>query len=76
MHRPPHLLARGRFWVLLVLLVVLVAGHGVILHYVSSHVVLSVAVLSGAVILLVIKHAGLLGSVYALFRRRRPRNGM
>ncbi len=75
MNWPPHLLARKRFWILPLLLVVLIAGHGVILYYVSSHVMLSAAVLSGAIILLVIKHVGLLGPVYALFRRRRSRNG-
>jgi hypothetical protein len=30
-------------------------------------------VLSGAIVLLVIKHLGLLGPLYALFRRRRSR---
>jgi hypothetical protein len=50
---------------------VLLAGHGAILYYVSSHVMLSVAVLSSAILLLVIKHVGLLGSLYVPFRRRR-----
>jgi membrane protein YdbS with pleckstrin-like domain len=72
MHKPPHLLARRRVWVLPVLMIVLLVGHGVILYYASSHVMLSAAVLSGAIILLVIKHVGLLGPLYALFRRRRP----
>jgi hypothetical protein len=40
-----------------------------------SHVTLSAAVLSGAIILLVIKHVGLLGPLYALFRRRGSRSG-
>lgn len=70
MNRPPHLLARRRVWLLPLLATVLLAGHGVILYYVSSHVMLSAAVLSGAVILLVVKHVGLLGPLYALFRRR------
>jgi hypothetical protein len=67
------LLARRRGWILLLLVAVL-AGHGVILYYALSHVTLSAAVLSGAIILLLIKHVGLLGPVYAWFRRRRPRN--
>jgi membrane protein YdbS with pleckstrin-like domain len=71
MHKPPHLLARRRVWMLPVLMIVLLVGHGVILYYASSHVMLSAAVLSGAIILLVIKHVGLLGPLYALFRRRR-----
>jgi membrane protein YdbS with pleckstrin-like domain len=75
MNRPPHLLAHSRQWIPPVLLVVLLAGHGVILYYVSSHMVLSAAALSGAIILLVMKHVGLLGQVYARFRRRRSRNG-
>src|SRR5437867_381707 len=64
MHTPPHLPARRRVWILQVLLVILLAGHGLILYYVSSHVMLSAVVLSGAIILLAIKHAGLLGPVY------------
>lgn len=71
MNKPPHLLARRRVWMLPVLVILLLVGHGVILYYVSSHVTLSAAVLSGAIILLVIKHVGLLGPLYALFRRRR-----
>jgi membrane protein YdbS with pleckstrin-like domain len=75
MNRPPHLLAHSRLWILPVLLVLLLAGHGVILYYVSSHIMLSAAALSSAIILLLMKHVGLLGQVYALFRRRRSRNG-
>lgn len=74
MHRPPHPIVRSRLRVLPVLLVGLLAGHGVILYYVSSHVALSAAALSGAVILLVMKHVGLFGQLYALIRRRRSRN--
>jgi hypothetical protein len=51
--------------------VVLLAGHGVILYFISSHWMATSAVLSGVIILLAVKHLGLLGSVYALFRRRR-----
>jgi len=32
MNGPPHRLARRRFWILPVLLVVLLAGHGAILY--------------------------------------------
>ena len=40
---------------------VLIAGHGIILYYVSSHLALSAAVVSGVIVLVVIKHLGLLG---------------
>jgi hypothetical protein len=59
---------------LLVLLVGLLAGHGVILYYVSSHVALSAAALAGAAILLMMKHVGLCGQLFALIRRRRSQN--
>ena len=62
----PHPTLRSRLRLLPVLLVGLLAGHGVILYYVSSHAALSAAALSGAVILLVMKHVGLI--------RRRSRN--
>jgi hypothetical protein len=79
MHRPPHPILRSRLRMLPVLLpallVGLLAGHGVILYYVSSHVPLSAAVLSGAAILLVMKHVGLFGQLYAVIRRRRSQNG-
>ena len=75
MNRLPHLLTRRRAWTLPVLVIVLLAGHGVILYYVSRHVMLSAAVLSGAIILLVIKHVGLLGPLSALLRRRRSGQG-
>jgi membrane protein YdbS with pleckstrin-like domain len=45
----------------------LIAAHGSILYYVSSHATVSLAV--AAVILVAIKHLGLL---FAWFRRRRP----
>ena len=54
----------------LVLSVGLIAGHGIILYYVSSYTTLSAAAVSGAITLVVIKHLGLLSPLYALFRRR------
>jgi hypothetical protein len=65
-----HSLFRRRIWMLVVLAVMLIAGHGITLYYVSSHLVLSAGLLSGLILLIVIKHLGLLGPVYALFRRR------
>jgi hypothetical protein len=59
-----------RPWLLLVGVAVLIAGHGVIMYYVSSHLALSAALVSGVIGLVVIKHLGLLYPLYALFRRR------
>jgi hypothetical protein len=54
--------------------VVLIAGQGIILSYVLSHTALTAAVVSGVIVLVVIKHPGwlavLLGPLSALFRRR------
>ena len=69
-----HSPLRARAWMLAVGVIILIAGHGVILYYFASHVTLTAAVVSGAVILLVIKHLGMFGSVYALFRWRARRN--
>ena len=52
------------------LAVTLIAGHGVVLYYVSSHLELSVALVAGAILLIVIKHLGFLGPAYAVFRGR------
>jgi len=67
---------RARAWMLMVGVITLIAAHGVILYYFSSHLALSAAVVSGMIILVVIKHLGLLGPVYALFRRRARRKPM
>jgi hypothetical protein len=64
----------GNVWMALAGAAVLIAGHGVILYYVSSHIVVSTAVVVGAIVLVVVKHLGLLGPLYAMLRkvRRRP----
>ena len=66
-----HNLTRGRVWIVAVLAVVLIAVHGSILYYASSHMALSAGIIAGTVVLIVIKHLGLLGPVFALFRRHR-----
>lgn len=70
---------RAHVWMLALLAVILVAGHGTVLYYVSSHVAVSGAVALGVTVLLVLKHlgllAGLLGPVYALIRRRSASRG-
>jgi hypothetical protein len=50
--------------------VALIAGHGTILLIGRSHTAMSAAVVSGVIILVAIKHLGLRGPLYALFRRR------
>jgi hypothetical protein len=59
-----------RPWIILFGLVVLIAGHGVILYYVSSHTAISGSVLLGVAAVIVLKHLGLFGPLFALFRRR------
>jgi hypothetical protein len=61
---------------LMVGVIALIAGHGIILYYFSSHMALSATVVSAVIILVVIKHLGLLGPVYTLFRRRARRKPM
>jgi uncharacterized membrane protein YdfJ with MMPL/SSD domain len=65
---------RGRWLVhrliLLAAVGVFIAAHGAILYYLSSHATVSIAAI--AIILVVIKHLGLLGPLLAWFRRRRP----
>ena len=65
-----HSLTRGRVWIVAVLAVVFIAVHGSILYYASSHMALSAGVVTGIVVLIIIKHLGFLGPAFALFRRR------
>ncbi len=63
--------SRMRPWMLLVPVGVIgLAVHAVILYRVLPHTALSAGVVSGAVVLIVLKHLGLLGPLYGLFRRR------
>jgi hypothetical protein len=49
--------------------VVLVAGHGAFLYYIRAHMGLSVGALAGLILLVLVKHLGLLAPVFARFRR-------
>jgi hypothetical protein len=60
----------SRPWMLPVAVVALIAGH-VIVYYTLRHTVLSAAVVSGVIILVAIKHLGLLSPFYSWFRRSR-----
>jgi hypothetical protein len=57
-----------------VLVVALIAGHGTVLYYFASHTTLAASVIAGAVVLVVVKHLGLLGPLYALLRKVRRRS--
>jgi len=64
----------GRLWIVLAGAALLVAGHGVVLYYVSSHMALSVAAIAGLIAVVLAKHLGLFGPLFALLRKalRRP----
>jgi drug/metabolite transporter (DMT)-like permease len=66
-HSRPRI--RPWIWLVLVGLIALVA-HSTVLYYLLSHTFLSAAVASGVIGLIVIKHLGLFGPLYALLRKR------
>lgn len=47
---------------------VLIAVHGIALNHLSSH--MTRAIVSGLVLLVLLKHIGLLGSIHAFLKRR------
>jgi len=49
---------------------VLVAGHGAFFYFMRAHMGLSAWAVCGATFLLIVKHLGLFGPVFARFRRR------
>jgi len=57
-----------RFWIVVVLLPVLAAVHGVALYRIASR--LTWTVLGGLAVLVVLTHSGILGSLYAILARR------
>jgi hypothetical protein len=64
-----HGRALTRPWMLVVGAVLLIAGHG-FLYRALSNMTLPVVVVSGVIILIAIKHLGVLGLLYARLRRR------
>jgi hypothetical protein len=65
---------RIRPWMLLVPAGVIgLAVHSAVLYYVVLHMSLPIAAVSGVIVLIVIKHLGLLSPLYVLFRRRSNR---
>src|SRR5437867_11240125 len=61
-----HRLPSRRVWLLVIIAVVLIAGHGFLLYYFRAHLVLSAAVLWGLIAVVVINHLGLLGSLFSV----------
>jgi len=59
-----------RTWMLAIVVIALIAGHGAILTYASSFAGLSMGAAAGLIILIVIKHLGVLAPIYALLRQR------
>lgn len=66
-------IGRGRVhvWLVGVAAIVLIAAHGVILRYAFAHAVLSTGLMIGATGLILLKHLGLFGPLFALLRRSR-----
>lgn len=64
----------NRLWIVLSGAAILIAGHGIIVYYVSSRLSLSAAMIGAVIGLVVIKHFGLMGPLYAVLRKawRRP----
>jgi uncharacterized membrane protein HdeD (DUF308 family) len=56
-----------RPWVLPVLVILLVA-HGIVFYHVFSHTTLTLAM--GLALLVLLKHVGVFGPIYAFFKRR------
>lgn len=60
----------NRNWLLLPAAVALIAVHGGALRYITLHAELSATVVTGLVVVIILKHLGLFGWLFGLFRRR------
>jgi hypothetical protein len=60
--------ARAGLWIVTIA-VALVVGHGILLYYGSSHLALSATAVSIVAVPVIVKHLGLLGTMYGLLRR-------
>jgi hypothetical protein len=56
-------------WILFAVAAILILAHGTILYYFASHITVSAGLLAGVIVLVVVKHFGLLVPLYTLFRR-------
>jgi hypothetical protein len=66
-HRLPR-----RWWLLVIVALVMIVGHGVLFGVLSSLPLPAIVAMAG-IVLIVMAHFGVFGSVYARFRRRPPR---
>lgn len=58
-----------RWWLLVIVAIVMIAGHGVLGRALSSMPLPAVVAVAG-IVLIAMAHFGVFGSVYARFRRR------
>ena len=63
-HRLPR-----RWWLLVIVALVMIVGHGVLVRTLTSMPLPAIVAMAG-IILIVMAHFGVFGSVYARFRRR------
>jgi hypothetical protein len=66
---------RRHRWLFLFGAIAIIAAHGVALQYLVSHAAISMTVVVGVLVLIVVKHLGLVGAALAMVRRlwRDPR---
>jgi len=63
---------RGGWILLSVVVVILIAVHGIVFYRLSSHISSHIAwtILLALVLLVLLKHIGLFGTIYGLFKNR------
>lgn len=76
MIRRIHRFPAGAPVLVALVLVAAVAAHAGAWYFISHHLGLSGALVSGLIALAVVKHLGWIGGGYALFRRRRAGRAM
>jgi hypothetical protein len=55
------------------LVVVVIAAHGGVLYYIGSHMALPATVIAGIIVLVIVKHLGLLAPLVGWVRKRARR---
>jgi hypothetical protein len=68
-----HSLHTPALW-LVAVAIMLFTTHGALFYYAFTHLALSAAVTVGLIILVMIKHVGLLGALHGTMRRRSQHN--